>query len=79
MPEVCQVHEQEVETIHKLASDFEGVATDVRWIRKIGNFTVMAILAMLPFLVGVCVYLAKLDNRVSLLEYQVNSHLKGQK
>lgn len=79
MAEVCQVHEQEVNAIHKLASEFEQVATDIKWIRRIGNVTVMVIIAILPFLVGMCVYLAKLDGRVAVLEYQVNSHLKGQK
>lgn len=77
MGEFCNVHEQEVGVINNLALGLETMAADVRWIRRIGTFIGTMLVVLLPFVVGVLVYLAKLDNRVSLIEYQI-SQLKEQ-
>lgn len=72
MGETCNVHEQEVAVINNLALGLETMATDVKWIRRIGTFIGGVLVVLLPFVIAVLVYLAKLDNRVSLIEYQIS-------
>lgn len=72
MGDTCNVHEQEVAVINNLALGLETMGADIRWIRRIGTFIGGMLVVLLPFVIGVLVYLAKLDNRVSLIEYQIS-------
>ncbi|QXE85981.1 hypothetical protein KP003_16700 [Geomonas nitrogeniifigens] len=83
MPDVCQVHEQEVKAIHELASNFEKVATNVEWIKKAGTwwmgFTGAALVMLIPLCITFAVYVSNIDKRLSVVEQQLGDHVGAPK
>lgn len=65
MPETCNVHEEEVGIVRELA-------VDVKWLRRIGGWWFVGVgsflVALMPLIITLFVWLASLERRISLIE-----------
>lgn len=70
--EVCPIHQQHIELIQEIRND-------TMWIRRIGSWIGLFVLALLPFIIGMFIYMSRLSTRIEVLEYKVGSLVERKK
>lgn len=66
--DICSIHEQHIELIQEIRND-------TKWIRRIGVGIGMLSLALLPFVIGLFVYISRMDVRITVVEYKISKHI----
>ena len=73
MAPTCPVHEDEMSVLHE-------VATDVKWLIRIGTrwmaFIGASLAIMVPILMSFFIYLSKVESRLCIVEYQLSELAK---
>lgn len=70
--DVCSYHEGEMKLLN---ATLAGIAGDVQWLRRIGNAVGLITLALLPFIIGLCIYVGRMDARLTMVESMMADHL----